>query len=63
MEESKALRVLVEDCLNSPGDSAMSAPMMKAARVVPLDDAELRLVAGGPRITNDGEAPPLFGSW
>ena len=42
------LTELFEDCLESEGDPAMR----KTARV--LTDAELKTVAGGPRISNEG---------
>ena len=55
MNTTEKLRALVEDCLASPGDTAMIAPMLKATVVVLRDD-ELRKAAGGPTIANLGDA-------
>ena len=46
MNTTEKLRELAKDCLASPGDPAMIAPMLKTAAV--LDDAEMARVAGGP---------------
>ena len=55
-----SLAVLFEDCLEDEGTPEMIAPMLKVAHLAPMSDAELRLVAGGPKVVSDSAPPAEF---